>query len=151
MPTVSEPIRDKIPEYGSLLGLDYGRVRIGVAVSTPEQNLAVPLETWEPTGDKVQDALHLDQLIQDQLVVALVVGLPLHADGTVSELSLEAEAFAAWVREATGKPVTFYDERYTSRQAEEVLLSVDMSRKKRKARRDMIAAQIILQGYLDHG
>ena len=70
---------------------------------------------------------------------------------TVSELSLEAEAFAAWVREGTEKPVTFYDERYTSRQAEEVLLSVDMSRKKRKARRDMIAAQIILQGYLDYG
>ena len=47
--------------------------------------------------------------------------------------------------------MTFWDERYTSRQAEEVLLSVDMTRKKRKARRDMIAAQMILQGYLDHG
>lgn len=151
MTTVSEPIRDEIPDEGSLLGLDYGRVRVGVAVSTPEQNLAVPLETWEPTGDKEDDARHLDQLITDQRVVALVVGLPLHADGTISELSREAETFGAWIRKATGKPVTFWDERYTSRQAEELLLSVDMTRKKRKARRDMIAAQIILQGYLDHG
>ena len=151
MTTAAEPIRDEIPGEGALLGLDYGRVRIGVAVSTPEQTLAVPLETWEPTGEKDEDARHLEQLIADQRVVALVVGLPLHADGTTSELSREAETFAAWVRLATGKPVTFWDERYTSRQAEEVLLSVDMTRKKRKARRDMIAAQMILQGYLDHG
>ena len=149
MPTVSEPIRDKIPEYGSLLGLDYGRVRIGVAVSTPEQNLAVPLETWEPTGDLDDDALHLEHLIVDQRVVALVVGWPVHADGTTSEMSREAETFGAWVRQATGKPVTFWDERYTSQDAEAVLLSVDMTRKKRKARLDMIAAQMILQGYLD--
>ena len=149
MTTASEPLRDEIPEEGSLLGLDYGRVRIGVAVSTPEQNLAVPLETWEPTGDLDDDAGHLEQLIVDQRVVALVVGLPVHADGTISEMSREAETFGAWVRQATGKPVTFWDERYTSRQAEEVLLSIDMTRKKRKARRDMIAAQMILQGYLD--
>lgn len=151
MATASEPIRDEIPEEGSLLGLDYGRVRIGVAVSTPERTLAVPLETWEPTGDEDQDARHLEQLITDQRVVALVVGLPLHADGTVSELSREAETFGAWIRKSTGKPVTFWDERYTSRQAEDLLLSIDMTRKKRKARRDMIAAQMILQGYLDHG
>ena len=151
MTTASEPIRDEIPETGSLLGLDYGRVRVGVAVSTPERTLAVPLETWEPTGDLDQDTRHLQQLIADQLVVALVIGLPLHADGTISELSREAENFGEWIRKSIGKPVTFWDERYTSRQAEELLLSVDMSRKKRKARRDMIAAQMILQGYLDHG
>ena len=150
MTTASEPIRDEIPGEGALLGLDYGRVRVGVAVSTPEQTLAVPLETWEPTGEKHEEARHHEQLIADQRVVALVVGLPLHADGTTSELSREAETFAAWIRLATGKPVTLWDERYTSRQAEEVLLSVDMTRKKRKARRDMIAAQMILQGYLDH-
>ena len=56
MTTSSEPLCDEIPDEGSLLGLDYGRVRIGVAVSTPEQNLAVPLETWEPTGDLDDDA-----------------------------------------------------------------------------------------------
>ncbi len=149
MAATSEPIRDEIPAEGSLLGLDYGRVRIGVAVSTPEQSLAVPLETWERTGRTDEDVSHLEQLIRDQRVVALVVGLPLHADGTISVLSQEAEAFGAWLREVTGMPVTFWDERYTSRQAEDVLLSVDMSRKKRKARRDMIAAQMILQGYLD--
>jgi putative Holliday junction resolvase len=149
MTTASEPLCDEIPGEGSLLGLDYGRVRIGVAVSTPEQNLAVPLETWKPTGDRDDDALHLEQLIVDQRVVALVVGLPLHADGTTSEMSREAETFGAWVRQATGKPVTFWDERYTSQDAEEVLLSIDMTRKKRKARLDMIAAQMILQGYLD--
>ena len=83
MTTSSEPLCDEIPDEGSLLGLDYGRVRIGVAVSTPEQNLAVPLETWEPTGDKVQDALHLDQLIQDQLVVGLVVNAGISAIGAL--------------------------------------------------------------------
>jgi putative Holliday junction resolvase len=145
----SDPTDDLLPSEGALLGLDYGRRRIGVAVSTPEQSLAVPLETWERSGDDNQDAGHLEALIADQQVVALVIGLPLHADGTISELSQEARAFGDWVRQATGKPVAFWDERYTTRQAESVLLDLDMTRKKRKARLDMLAAQLILQGYLD--
>ena len=149
MTVTSDPTDDLLPPEGALLGLDYGRRRIGVAVSTPEQSLAVPLETWERSGDDIQDARHLEALIADQEVVALIVGLPLHADGTISELSQEARAFGAWVREATGKPVAFWDERYTTRQAESVLLALDMTRKKRKARLDMLAAQLILQGYLD--
>ena len=72
MTTASEPIRDEIPGEVALLGLDYGRVRVGVAVSTPEQTLAVPLETWEPTGEKDEDAGHLEDDVRAESVHALL-------------------------------------------------------------------------------
>lgn len=153
MTSTSEPLsdspQDPLPETGVLIGLDYGRKRIGVAVSTVEQNLALPLENWNLAGDEQADARHLQQLIEDQQAVGLIVGLPLHTDGTISQLSQEARQFGTWAGQATGLPVSYWDERYTTQQAEAVLLEVNMTRKKRKARRDMLAARIILQGYLD--
>lgn len=148
-PDLPDPLADPLPEAGVLLGLDYGRKRVGVAVSTVEQNLALPLENWNLAGDEQADARHLRQLIEDQQAVGLIVGLPLHSDGTISTLSQEAQRFGTWASEATGLPVSYWDERYTTQQAEAVLLEANMTRKKRKARRDMLAARIILQGYLD--
>ena len=152
MTSTSEPtpdLPDPLPEAGVLLGLDYGRKRVGVAVSTVEQNLALPLENWNLAGDEQADARLLRQLIEDQQAVGLIVGLPLHTDGTISALSQEAQQFGTWAGKATSLPVSYWDERYTTQQAEAVLLEANMTRKKRKARRDMLAARIILQGYLD--
>ena len=82
-------------------------------------------------------------------MVLFVVGLPIHLDGRESEKSLEARQFGRWLAEATGVPVEFFDERFTSVEAEQVLLAADLTRKRRKKRMDMLAAQIMLSGYLE--
>ncbi|MFH1732179.1 MAG: Holliday junction resolvase RuvX, partial [Planctomycetota bacterium] len=79
----------------------------------------------------------------------IVVGLPKNMDGTEGEMSARAQAFADKLREATAADVVTWDERLTSRQADRAMLSGDLSRKKRKKRIDSLAAQIMLQSYLD--
>ena len=80
-----------------------------------------------------------------------VIGLPLHADGRESAKSLEARAFGAWFSEATGLPVVFWDERFTTSLAEDALLGAKLTNQKRRERRDRVAAQMILQNYIDAG
>ena len=69
--------------------------------------------------------------------------------GNESQKSGESRKFGAWLHELTQLPVTFADERYSSMFAEQFLVGVSFSKKKRQARLDMLAAQVILQGYLD--
>ena len=83
--------------------------------------------------------------------VTLIVGLPLHADGRESDKSREARAFGAWLSEVSALPVVFWDERFTTALAEDALLSAKLTNKKRKERRDRVAAQMILQNYIDAG
>ena len=78
-----------------------------------------------------------------------VVGLPLHLDGGESQKSIEARQFATWLTDATGVPVEFFDERFTSVEAEQLLLEAEMTSKRRKRRTDMLAAQIMLSAYLE--
>jgi putative Holliday junction resolvase len=88
-------------------------------------------------------------LVADESIVLFVVGLPLHLDGQESQKSQEARQFGKWLGETTGVPVEFFDERFTSREAEDLLLAADMTRKRRKKRMDMLAAQIMLSAYLE--
>ena len=78
-----------------------------------------------------------------------VVGLPLHLDGRESPKLLEARRFGQWLAEMTGIAVEFYDERFTSSEAEQFLLQAEMTRKRRKKRMDMLAAQIMLSADLE--
>ena len=135
---------------GRVAGIDFGTVRIGIAISDPDRHIASPLENYTRRGPE-RDAERFRQLVADQRVVLFVVGLPLHLDERESPKSLEARAFGQWLSETTGVPVEFFDERFTSHEAEEILLSADLTRKRRKKRLDMLAAQIILRGYLEEG
>ena len=137
-----------IPTEGRLLGLDYGAVRVGVAVSTWEQNIASPLETITRTVPEV-DAQRLLSLVDEYRIVGIVVGLPVHMSGDEGGSAFQAREFGRWVAETTGMPTTFWDERFTSTIAEAHLLSADLSRQKRKSHRDKIAAAIMLQAFLD--
>jgi putative pre-16S rRNA nuclease len=137
-----------IPTEGRLLGLDYGHVRVGVAVSTPEQNIASPLENYT-RGSDAADADFLRRIVDEYRIAGLVVGLPVHMSGDESESSRLAREFGAWVGRVTGLPVAFWDERFTSSLAEAHLLSARLSKKKRAARRDKLAATFLLQSYLD--
>ncbi len=82
-------------------------------------------------------------------VTLFVVGLPVHLDGRESPQSIEARQFGAWLAKVTGVPVEFFDERFTTVEAEGHLLAAGLTRKRRKARRDMLAAQIMLAAFLE--
>jgi putative Holliday junction resolvase len=148
MTTSSENFPAAVPTEGALLGLDYGHVRVGIAVSTYEQNIACPLENYTRGSDDA-DAEHLRSLADEYRIVGIVVGLPVHMSGEESESSHLAREFGAWVGRVTGRPVAFWDERFTSSLAEAHLLAAEMTKKQRKARRDKLAAMLLLQSYLD--
>jgi putative Holliday junction resolvase len=133
-----------------LLGVDFGRVRIGLAISDPDRRLASPLATYQ-RRDAAQDSAYFRSLIVEERVGALVVGLPVHLDGNEGPKAVEARAFGRWLGETTGLPVVYYDERFTTVQAEAALWDAGLTHKRRKARRDRVAAQILLQAYLDAG
>ena len=133
-----------------LLGLDYGSVRIGLAVSDTERRLASPLAVYERQGHE-RDAEYFRAMMDAEEIGAIVVGLPLHLDGREGPKAAEARAFGAWLTETTGLSVTFWDERFSTIEAESALWQAGLTHKKRKARRDLVAAQILLQAYLDAG
>ncbi len=135
---------------GRIAGVDYGTVRIGVAVSDPRQTIASPLDNYQ-RGDEACDTRYFKRLAAEEELVLFVVGLPVHTSGDESEKSREARKFGEWLSSVTEVPVTFFDERYTSSAAEEMLLDAGLSKKKRKARLDKIAAQLILAAYLEAG
>ena len=135
---------------GRFLGVDYGRVRVGLAVSDPDRRLASPLATYE-RRDKTQDARYFKELMAEHEIAALVVGLPVHLDGNEGSSAAEARSYGKWLAELTGLPCRFWDERFTTVEAESALWSAGLTHKQRKARRDRVAAQMLLQAYLDAG
>ena len=135
---------------GRILGLDFGTRRVGAALSDPRGLIASPLEVYERRSDRM-DAAHYRDLIRDEGVDRLVLGLPLHADGRESESSRLVREFGSWLGRETGKSVAYHDERYSTVEAEEALRSAGQKSRGRRARRDMLAAQILLQSYLDSG
>jgi putative Holliday junction resolvase len=142
------PNRGTIPATGMLLGIDYGTKRIGVAGCDPNRVIASPLGT-EPNAPGFEN--YLRTLAAQSPYVGIVVGLPLHANGDESDMSRDARQFAARLSQITNLPAVMWDERYTSFAAENVLLEAQLSKKKRKARVDRVAAQMILQTYIDSG
>jgi putative Holliday junction resolvase len=139
-----------VSERTRLLGVDFGRVRVGLAVSDAERRIASPLATYTRRGEK-GDADHFRELIEREEVGGLVVGLPLHTNGREGEKAREARAFGAWLARVAGLPVVFWDERFTTVEAESHLWNAGLTHKKRQQRRDAVAAQLLLQAYLDAG
>jgi putative Holliday junction resolvase len=129
-------------------GIDFGTVRIGIAISNAGRTIASPYENYTRRGADA-DARRFRRLVDEEGIVEFVVGLPVHLDGRESEKSAEARQFGAWLAEVTGTPVAYFDERFTSVQAEEALLSAKMTSKRRKKRLDMLSAQIMLSAYLE--
>jgi len=135
---------------GRLLGFDYGTVRIGLAITDPDRILASPLATYTRKSE-AEDAIYIAKVVADSQVAALVVGLPIHSDGSESDKSREARAFGEWLLGVTQLPVIFWDERFTTARAEQALLGAKLNPRERKERRDRVAAQMILQAYLEAG
>jgi putative Holliday junction resolvase len=133
-----------------ILGLDYGTRRVGAALSDPRRTIAFPVEVYERRGAE-PDARHYRELVEENDVERIVVGLPLHSSGREGDLAGKARSFAVWLATVTGRAVICFDERYSTVEAEQRLIDARVTRQKRKALRDKLASQIMLQSYLDAG
>jgi putative Holliday junction resolvase len=141
------PPRQQSPP-GRIAGIDFGLVRIGIAMTDPQRTLASPWENYTRRGPQ-HDAKRFQQLAEDEGVTLWVVGLPVHLDGGESEQSTKARQFGQWLAETTGVPVEFFDERFTSNEAQQLLHEAKFTRRSRRKRIDMLAAQIMLSAYLE--
>jgi putative Holliday junction resolvase len=141
-------LQSAISTSGRLLGLDFGTKRVGVAISDFEQRYAAPL-AMIPRSSAKGDAVALLRLAEENAAVGLVVGLPVHMSGDEGTKAKQAREFGTWAGRTAGLPVAYWDERHSSTIAEGRLLGAGMSEKKRKAKLDALAAQIMLQSYLD--
>jgi putative Holliday junction resolvase len=139
-----------LPAHGRLLGIDFGTVRVGVALCDADQSIASPLQTYTRRNQNL-DSIYFLQLVATEKIVGIVVGLPVHLSGDESQKSVQARKFGHWLGEITGLPVAWVDERYSTARAEELLLAAGMTSKQRKARLDKVAAQSILSVYLESG
>ena len=133
-----------------IAGIDYGTVRIGIALADSDVGIATPYENYTRRSAAL-DASYFSTFAREERIGRFVVGLPVHLHGGESQKSTEARGFGKWLEEATGVPVEFFDERFTTAEADEVLSSVKLTKKQRQARRDQLAAQIMLTAYLESG
>ena len=133
-----------------LLGLDFGVRRVGAALSDPRRLIATPLEVYARVSAE-RDILHYRAIAVEHEAVALVVGLPLHTGGGEGDAARLARDWGRWLASGLNIGIFFYDERYTTVDADEILRDRKLNGPQRRARRDMLAAQILLQRYLDAG
>jgi putative Holliday junction resolvase len=133
-----------------LLGIDHGKARLGLAISDSERRIASPLVNYTRRGLE-QDGRYLKKVIEEHDVGELVVGLPVHLSGREGVEAQAAREFGRWVMKRTGIPCVFWDERFSTWEAESSLWEAGLTHKKRKARRDQVAAQVFLQAYIDAG
>ncbi|MEK9901812.1 MAG: Holliday junction resolvase RuvX [Rhodospirillaceae bacterium] len=150
MPVV-EPaeLKPALAPRARLLGLDLGTKTIGLALSDSMLSVASPLETLRRTKFTA-DAEALLALIAEREIGGLVLGLPRNMDGSEGPRAQSTRAFANNMAGTTDLPITFWDERLTTAEAERVLIDqADMNRKRRGEVIDKMAASIILQNFLD--
>lgn len=131
-----------------ILALDYGSKRIGVALSDELQWTAQPLETFERRALD-WDVAHIAALITSHDVERVVLGFPLQLDGRQGPAVLAMRVFAEKLEAGISVPIVLWDERMTTKAAEDLLIAADVSRKKRKGVIDRVAAAILLQSYLE--
>jgi len=137
-------------DAATVLAFDYGTRRIGVAVGNTLMRKAHPLTTIAGEANAARFAA-IAALIGEWRPEALVVGRPLHADGAAHGMTADAERFARRLEGRFGLPVARVDERYTTQDAEAALVANGVAPRARKAVRDQVAAQLILQSWFDGG
>ncbi|MXZ79608.1 MAG: Holliday junction resolvase RuvX [Acidimicrobiia bacterium] len=131
------------------LGIDLGERRIGVAVSDSDGRVATPLTVIKRSGSRHQDHRKIAELVEEYEAGVVVVGLPLSLDGGTGPAAIGAQDEAQQLESAVKVPVLTHDERLTTVIAEQSLAESGLSGKARRRRVDMVAASVILQGWLD--
>jgi putative Holliday junction resolvase len=130
--------------------LDIGDVRIGVAVCDVLETAAFPVGTLRRVGSLKRDVAATALLLAEQEADAVVVGLPLSLDGTAGPQAQKVQGFARALGRAIGIAVVFWDESLSSVEADELMVAHGVSRAKRRAQIDQMAAALILESYLAH-
>ena len=131
----------------SILALDVGERRIGVAVSDPSESFSLPLEVIERTSTR-EDIARIVALAQDRDAQVIVVGDPIRLAGERGPASKRIDKFVEALQRAWQGRIERVDERLTTAQATRSLIAADVSRKRRKAVVDKLAAALILETYL---
>ena len=133
-----------------IIAFDIGDRRIGVAITDPFNEYAMPCETYFRTGNFSADVRAVAQIAGEKGAGSIVCGLPLNADGTRSLQTEKTERFIGALKQCTPLPVFSEDERYTTREARGDLLAMGISAKRDKQKKnvDSLAAAYILEGYL---
>ncbi len=121
---------------------------MGLAISDELRMTAQPLPTWRRKGMQA-DLAQVKSLAETWGVEEVVVGYPRHLGGGIGEKASESQEFARQLENALGLPVTRWDERYTTVEAERTLIEAGVRRRRRQQVRDGVAVLLILQGYLD--
>lgn len=137
-----------LPPLGRLAGIDYGKVRIGVALCDRRRTLASPHATLR-RGRPETDAVWFRRLAAEEQIVGFVVGLPVRADGSEGPQAAEVRRFGTWLAEVTGLPVVYVDERFTTIEAQQALAAAGVRAAKARRHLDMLAAQAVLAAYLE--
>jgi len=144
------------------MALDVGEARIGVALSDPGGFLASPYTALRVSRDELQTWTAIQQLVDETEAEGLIIGLPISLDGKIHAQGEHAQAFAERLKPHITIPITFWDERYSTVEAERLLAGKDVGQERRRRgnrRRsrsesrhsiDALAAAVILQDYLDN-
>lgn len=131
-----------------ILGIDVGDKRIGIAVTDPLQITAQGVMTYRrKTRDDDLEAFR--EIIEKYELKKIVAGLPLNMDGTESAQTRKTQNFCQFIKKRLNVEIIYIDERLTSSWSEKILIEGNVSRKKRKEFIDTLAAQMILQSYMD--
>ena len=133
---------------GPLLGIDFGTVRVGLAICDRDQKIAVPLVIYERQA-RSQETAFYQNLVKKERIVGLVMGLPVHMSGSESKKSQQVRQYGDWLKTITGLPLVYCDERYSSAFAWDELKAGGLKASQRRKQLDKVAAQIMLQGFLD--
>jgi putative Holliday junction resolvase len=130
------------------LGLDVGDKKIGISLSDSGRSIAQALKVYRRTTLE-KDLKELKQVAEEHSVEEIVIGLPKDLSGAIGKKATEVMAFAEAVQKYTSIHIVLWDERFTTNEANRIFEMAQVSHKKRKPFIDMMASQIILQGYLD--
>ena len=133
------------------LGIDYGAKRIGLAISNATTQTAMPLATVAGRGNVAADASSVWSTARAYTIHAIVIGLPLNMDDSEGPQAKVVRAFGTALAALTDLPVHYQDERLSSVAADELMMPAELTRKKKKARKDQVAATVILQEFLEGG
>jgi putative Holliday junction resolvase len=131
------------------LGIDYGEKRIGLAVGESRLAVASPLAAIQARSHIAHDVRTILRRASSYEIKAFVIGLPLNMDGTEGEQARLTRRFGDQLARETTLPVHYWDERLSSVTARELVLPAELTRKQRKNRLDCVAAQVILQSFLE--
>ncbi len=130
-----------------IMSIDYGTVRIGIALSDPLQIIANPFKVIQNSGEEV--LTEINSIIKSEKVGKIILGLPVNLEGNDTKKTIEVRDFFEKLKNKISIPIIYWDESYSSVEAEEMLKKMGKSIKESRKVVDKFAASIILKSYLD--